>query len=239
MAPVKVSWLVAERYMLLGSVGFSIFIVLCFQKLEKHFKKIALILFSLLIIAYSVRIILRNIDWQTNHNLWVNTCQVSPNSHNAWNNIGDDYDKLDDYDDAVKGFGMSFAVKPNYADAYHNQANIFYKMGRLDLARQNYETTIAYNPNLYQTYLTLIQLDLIENKKDELLKHLAQYNQAKPGDLEAAYITATSYAKIGMIDEAKKLADLMYQQFPDINEIKNLYFTLNNVEATSSSVLNN
>jgi protein O-mannosyl-transferase len=237
MAPVKVSWLVAERYMLLGSVGFCIFIVLCFQKLEKRFKKLALVLFGFLVLAYSVRIFFRNIDWQTNHNLWVNTCQVSPNSHNAWNNIGDDYDKLAQlettdegklrqYENAVKGFGQSYAIKPNYADAYHNQANIFYKMGRLDLARNAYETAISYNANMSQTLKTLVQLDLIEKNITELDNHLAKLQQLTPNDLEVAYITAVSYIQIGKIDQAKELVGRMYQQFPDIKEIKALYDSL-------------
>jgi protein O-mannosyl-transferase len=237
MAPVKVSWLVAERYMFLGSLGFCIFIVLCFQKLEERFKNLTLVLFSLLIVAYSIRVFFRNIDWQTNHNLWVNTCQVSPNSHNAWNNIGDDYDKLAQlettdegklrqYENAIKGFGQSYAIKPNYADAYHNQANIFYKMGRLDLARNAYETAISYNANMSQTLKTLVQLDLIEKNITGLDNHLAKLQQLTPNDLEVAYITAVSYVQIGKIDQAKELVGRMYQQFPNIKEIKTLYDSL-------------
>jgi len=237
MAPVKVSWLVAERYVFLGSLGAALLIGLLAERYWERRKYFVVALLSALVAAYGVRVFLRNIDWQTNHNLWVSSCQVSPNSHNAWNNIGDDYDKLGQYENAVKGFGMSYAIKPNYADAYHNQANIFYKLGRLDLARNNYETTISYNPGLYQTYFTLIQLDLIENKKEDLLRHLAQLNQVKPNDLQVAYITATSYAQIGLTDEAKRIAEVLYKQFPDVLEIRNLYERVSFVGATSSSVL--
>ena len=108
---------------------------------------------------------------------------MSPNSHNAWNNIGDDYDKLaqkettdegkmKQYLNAIKGFGQSFFIKTNYADAYHNQANIYYRIGRMDLARQGYETALSYNPALEQTIKTLIQLDLMEMNVTELEKHL-------------------------------------------------------------------
>ena len=110
-------------------------------------------------------------------------------------------------------------------------------MGRLDLARQSYEQTVIYNPGLYQTYLTLIQLDLMEKRKEDLLRHLSQLNQVKPGDLEVAYMTATAYLNIGMIDEAKKISTLMYQQFPNVPEIKNLYQSLSTFESTPSSQL--
>lgn len=247
MAPVKVSWLVAERYVFLGSLG----IALLFGLLaERYWQKRVLIIVLLSIVTgvYGARVFLRNIDWQTNHNLWVNTCQVSPNSHNAWNNIGDDYDKLaqaetidegktKQYLNAIKGFGMSFQIKPNYADAYHNQANIFYKIGRLDLARQGYEQALVYNPNLYQTYLTLVQLDLMQNDKENLLRHLVGLNQSNPNDLQTVFLTANAYARIGMIDEAKQLATLMYQQLPDVVEIKNLYESLLPLNSSSSSSL--
>lgn len=248
MAPVKVSWLVAERYVFFGSLGMALVLALYFERWWNKRKILTIISVSVLCVLYSIRIILRNIDWQTNHNLWVNTCQVSPNSHNAWNNIGDDYDKLANletteegklghYFNSIKGFGQSYAVKPNYADAYHNQANIFYKIGRLDLARNAYETAVKLNPNLFQTYLTLLQIDLAEKNESELLRHLGIIQTMKPNDLQVAYISAISYAQIGRVNEAKQLADMMYKQFPNILEIKNLYDSLINIQATDSATL--
>ena len=226
MAPVKVSWLVAERYMFLGSLGFGLLLAIVLEKFWESKKIIVVGGVSVLIAFYGARIVLRNVDWQTNHNLWVNTCQVSPNSHNAWNNIGDDYDKLAQYENAIKGFGQSFAIKPNYADAYHNQANIFYKMGRLDLARHGYEMALYYNPALTQTYQTLIQLDMVENNKIELSKHLNTLISLQPNDLQIRYIAAIAYQKVGMLEEAKKIADEMYKYYPNIKEIKDLYNSL-------------
>lgn len=245
MAPVKVSWLVAERYVFLGSLGMAILMAMYFERWWHKRKNITVFGLIILCLIYGTRTFLRNIDWQTNHNLWVNTCQVSPNSHNAWNNIGDDYDKLanletteegklQQYYNSIKGFGQSYAVKPNYADAYHNQANIFYKIGRLDLARNAYEQAISYNPGLYQTYRTLIQIDMVEKNNSELLRHLEIVQQMKPNDLEIAYISAVAYAQVGKTEEAKKLAEMMYKQFPQVNEIKNLYDSLQNLGSTGS-----
>jgi hypothetical protein len=227
MAPVKISWLVAERYVFLGSVGMAMLLAIFLEKIWKKYTNIALILLTILVAVYGTRVFLRNIDWQTNHNLWVNTCQVSPNSHNAWNNIGDDYDKLKQYDNAIKGFGQSTIVKQNYADAYHNQANIFYKIGRLDLARVVYEKALSYNPGMYQSYLSLIQIDLTEKNVPALMDHLTKLQAAKPNDLQVAYVTAVAYAQIGKVAEAKKMAAAMYAQFPNVAQIKNLYDSLN------------
>ncbi|MDD2482686.1 MAG: tetratricopeptide repeat protein [Candidatus Shapirobacteria bacterium] len=238
MAPVKVSWLVAERYVLLGSLGLCLFLILFFQRFDKKWKIPFLILFVIFTGLYSARVYLRNIDWKTNHNLWVSTCQYSPNSHNAWNNIGDDYDKLaqlettpegqmNQYLNSIKGFTRSTIVKTNYADAFHNRANIFYKIGRYDLARDSYETALYYGPNLYQSYFSLLQIDLSEKRYDLAMDHLNKLHKAKPNDIQVYYVTAVVYANAGMKDEAKKLLTQILQAYPEFQQAKDLLDQLN------------
>lgn len=214
MAPVKVSWLVAERYIFLGSLGFCMFLALL---LDAHWKKLRIVtpvLIASFVIFYGVRTVVRNIDWESNHNLWVNTCQVSPNSHNAWNNIGDDYDKLKQYDNAAKGFTQSVLVKPNYADAYHNRANILYKAGRLDLARESYDTALRFSSSLYQTYLSLTQIDLVENKPDLALMHSAKAVELQPGNPQTLYVYGLVNVQIGRVEEGIKIFNTILAQYP-------------------------
>lgn len=222
MAPVKVSWLVAERYVFLGSLGFCLLLAIIFDSLMKKYKIISITIFSLLLCFYIIRVYLRNIDWQTNHNLWVNTCQTSPNSHNAWNNIGDDYDKLKQYNNAVKGFTQSTVVKPNYADAYHNRANIFYKTGRLDLARDSYNTALYYSPGLVQTYFSLTQIDFMEKRMDLALEHAQKAVQLQPNNPQALYVLGVVYVNTGMIKEAKEILIPLLQQYPQFKQVDDL-----------------
>ena len=163
---------------------------------------------------YGVTIYIRNINWKTNHNLWVNTCQVSPNSHNAWNNIGDDYDKLKDYPNAIKGFTQSVLVKPNYADAYHNRANILFKIGNLDLARESYEIALRFSPTLYQTYLSLTQIDLMQKRGDLALAHASKAVELQPNDLQSNYILGVVYAQTGKLNEAKSIFQKILTVYP-------------------------
>ncbi len=240
MAPVKVSWLVAERYMFLGSLGFCLFIILFFQRLGKKFEVFLFFLFIFVISAYAIRTFYRNIDWQTNHKLWVNTCQVSPNSHNAWNNIGDDYDKLANaettaegkltqYFNSIKGFTQSTLVKPNYADAYHNRANIFYKIKRLDLARNSYEMALSYGPNLYQSYFSLLQIDLTERNYNLALNDLERLNKVKPNDIQVYYMRAVVYANMGQKDKAISILEQIIKVAPNIKEVKDLLNQLKSI----------
>ena len=239
MAPVKVSWLVAERYIFLGSLGFCMFLVLFFQRFSKFWRTPLIFLFFLVVGFYSVKTYLRNIDWQTNHNLWVSTCQVSPNSHNAWNNIGDDYDKLaqiettdegkiKQYLNSIKGFTQSVTVKSNYADAYHNRANIFYKIGRYDLAKDSYETALSYGPNLYQSYYSLLQIDLTEKNFNSAINHLNKLNTVRPNDPQVYYAAAVVYANMGQTAQAVSILEQLVKINPSWTQAKDLLTQLKN-----------
>lgn len=228
MAPIKVSWLVAERYMFLGSLGFCLFSALILTDLWKKSKFLSSLLLILLLAFYGWRVYQRNIDWSTNHNLWVNTCQVSPNSHNAWNNIGDDYDKLGQLENAIKGFTQSVLTRPNYADAYHNRGNIFYKMKRLDLAKESYETAVRINPNLYQTYLALAQI-AFESRNPKLAKeNLEKYIRFDQSNIQAYYSYALAQAQLGEIEEAKKLLKEILTVYPNLVPVKESLKVLEN-----------
>lgn len=234
MTPIKVSWLVAERYMFLGSLGFCWFLGLLFSDHWEKFKIVVLGMLFVVLSYFGIRVVTRNNDWGTNHDLWVNTCQVSPNSHNAWNNIGDDYDKLKDYESAVKGFSQSVIVKPNYADAYHNRANIFFKVGRLDLARESYDTALRFSPGLYQTYLSLTQIDLNEKKLDLALAHAAKAVEIQPGDPQAMFVYGLVTAELGKIEEAKSIFKKILSVYPDYQMARNAYQKLLEVGAGKS-----
>jgi tetratricopeptide (TPR) repeat protein len=215
MAPVKVSWLVAERYMFFGSLGFAVFLGLILIDLSKNLKLVPYAIFISLLVLFGLRTYFRNSDWSTNHDLWVNTCQVSPNSHNAWNNIGDDYDKLKMYENAVKGFTQSTIVKPNYADAYHNRANIFFKVGRLDLARESYLSALKFNPGLFQTYLSLTQVDLMDKKFDAAIADATAATQVDPGNPQSWYVLGVVLSQSGKIEDAKKTMEKVLQMAPN------------------------
>lgn len=215
MAPIKVSWLVAERYVFLGSLGFAIFLGMIVVDLSKYFRLLPSTVFVSLVILSIVRTWTRNIDWQSNHNLWVNTCQVSPNSHNAWNNIGDDYDKLKDYPNAIKGFTQSTIVKPNYADAFHNRANIFFKIGRLDLARESYLLAVQINPGLFQTYLSLTQVDLMDKRGEQAIADATMATKVAPDNPQSWYVLGVVLAQLGNISESKLTMEKVLQMNPD------------------------
>jgi tetratricopeptide (TPR) repeat protein len=118
------------------------------------------------------------------------------------------------YDDSIKGFTQSTLIKSNYADAYHNRANILFKIGRLDLARDSYETALYYSPQLYQTYLSLTQIDLMQNNLQLAYTDASKAVQIDPTNVQSEYVLAVVYAQAGQLNQASDILENILKSNP-------------------------
>jgi len=171
LTPLGISWVVAERYAYLASVGIFVLIAWTINLLLNKFfgdnKKALYIALTIIIIPLSVRTIIRNKDWQSHDTLWLATAKVSPSSPQNHNNLGDYYGRYNQYEKAIEEFKKAIELKPGYADAYHNLANTYGQLGDIQNAITNYEEAIKFNHNLWQSYQNLgaIYFDLGDKVK--------------------------------------------------------------------------
>src|SRR5581483_7724569 len=142
------------RYVYLSSLGlFAIVAILTgrfFQ--EKKFKFIAITIFVVILAAFSIRTIMRNIDLFNEDNLWVATAKTSPSSPNTHNNLGDVYMRHGEYEKAAEEFKTAIRLQPNYADVYHNLGNVYQQVGKTQEALQAYQQALTINPRLWQSH---------------------------------------------------------------------------------------
>lgn len=150
LTPLGISWIVAERYVYLGTIGIIVTLALIFEK-NKY------VWYGLTIIALilGLRTISRNADWQSHDTLWLATARVSPSSSQNHNNLGDYYGRHGDLKRAAEEFEIATKLNPQYADAFHNLGNAYRDMENLDLAIENYQKALSFNPNLWQSYLNI------------------------------------------------------------------------------------
>lgn len=196
LTPYRLASIVAERYVYLGSLGVFTLVGITLGRVSEKgkLKNWIYLIFTILILALSVRTIVRNHDWLSEDNLWVASAKVAPNNPNVLLNLGDMYSRHYDYQKAIESLTKAIEVKPDYADAYHNLANAqtsFFVQNKekryLNEAISNYQLAIKYNPILWQSYqsLGIIYFNLKDyGKAEEYLKHAIEIN---PSNLTLQY----------------------------------------------------
>lgn len=160
LIPINIVWMVAERYVYLGTAGIVIVIGYLLSLIADR-KKYATAVYVVVIVAvalFLMRTTARVTDWQTEDDFWVATVQTSPTSPNAHNNMGYVYSKWGDDAAAIKEYKMATLLKPDYGDAYHNMAVSYAKVKQYELAIESLNNALKYNPRLWQSHQNLAAL---------------------------------------------------------------------------------
>jgi len=187
LTPFKIAWLVAERYVYLGSLGIFVVVAKGIEKLVKmkSFKKPIYVLFALIIVVFSIITIRRNMDWKNQDSLWLAAAKTSPLSSQNHNNLGDLYGRRGDFERAAEEFKRAIELKPGYADAYHNLANIYQQVGKREEAIENYQKAFQFNPNLWQSHLNLAAIYHSENNIEKVKQELEMVLKINPDNEQA------------------------------------------------------
>jgi tetratricopeptide (TPR) repeat protein len=191
LTPLKISWIVAERYVYLGTLGIIVVVAMFFDKilkLNENTKMVGYFALVVIVATLSVRTIIRNKDWKSEDTLWMATAQVAPSGQQIHNNLGDVYARQGDMQKAVDEFKKAIEINPNYADAYHNLANTYQQMNQQDLAIENYQKALSINPNLWQSYQNLAAIYFNQGQFEKAEENIKKALEANPGDqnLESA-----------------------------------------------------
>jgi len=206
LTPLRISWVVAERYAYLGTFGVLVFAAFLIQKIGEKFKnqKISWIIFGFIVFSLSVRTIIRNLDWRNQDTLWIATAKVSPSSHQNHNNLGDMYVRHGQLEKAIEEFKKAIEIRPNYADAYHNLANVYLQMGKNEIAKENYQKALEFNPKLWQSHQNLAGLYFLEEKFDLVEEHLLKAIEIDPNNQEFYFNLGILYKKMGKKEKANE-----------------------------------
>lgn len=214
LTPFRISWIVAERYVYLGSLGIFALIGLIFAKLSQNSKLqiLVYVLFVLSVLFLSWRTVQRNMDWKNEDNLWIATAKTSPSSPNTHNNLGDVYARHGELKKAAEEFETAIEIKPNYADAYHNLANTQQQLAQqedsdeyLTLAIANYQKAIELNPNLWQSYQHLGVIYFNQEQYEPAAEEFKKAIEINPTDLNLIYNLGIVYLKAEKKDLAREI----------------------------------
>ncbi len=155
--PLKISWIVAERYAYLASIG--IFVVTAFvveRFLQKErFKEAVYAAIVIVVCLLGARTILRNMDWSSEEKLWLSTVKSTPSNPVAHSSLGLVYQLQGNIDKAGEEYVKSVTLNPQYAEGYFHLGDVYRIANRLDEAAVNYRKAVGLNPKLWQGYQAL------------------------------------------------------------------------------------
>ena len=186
LLPVKIAWIVAERYVYLALIGLCVIIGMFFDTLvsQKKWKILVICLGVVIVCALSARTIIRNSDWRTEDSLWVATARISPNDPHSWNNMGDVYSRHGQYEKSIEAFTRATKINPNYADAYHNIGNTYLSMKKYEEAIPFFEKAVSINPNLWQSYQNLAFIAVAKKDNQKAIEYLDKAILINPTNLD-------------------------------------------------------
>ncbi len=160
LTPFRISWIVAERYVYLGSIGIFVVFGYFLKKLvdNKKTESFGYLLFIIIILCLTTRTIIRNVDWRNQNNLWIATAKTSPSDPKTHLNLGDVYGRAGDFEKSAQEFITAIKLYPNYAAAYHNLGNTYINMGKKEMALNSYLLAIKYDPSIWQSYQNIASI---------------------------------------------------------------------------------
>ncbi len=216
LTPFRLNWIVAERYVYLGSMGIFVSVALFLSPLLKKekYKPLFYIILILLILPLSVRTIVRNIDWHNEDNLWIATGKTSPSSPNTHNNLGDVYGRQGDKQKALEEFQKAIELKPNYADAYHNLGNTYHELNQDDKALESYLKALEYNPRLWQSHQNIAAIYYEQRNYQKALEEFQKALSIDTKNINLMSNLGVIYLTLGDKENAKKVFSLVLQADP-------------------------
>lgn len=207
LTPLGITWIVAERYVYLGALGIFIPVVWVFAKVIEHrrFKTAAIAVFIIIVIGFSIRTIVRNVDWYNEDNLWLAAARTSPSSSQNHNNLGDYYGRHGDLENSVRHFQRAIELKPNYADAHHNLGNAYRNLGRLDEAVSQYEKALSINSNIWQSYQNIAAIHYQQGEFDKAKVYIEKGILVEPNNPNLRLVQGLIYIKTNEREKARQL----------------------------------
>ena len=184
LTPLKIGWVVAERYVYFSLIGVCMAFGIWFD-IVLHRKRLfvsSLCVGILLLVGYCTQTVYRNSEWRTEDSLWIATARESPSHPPTWNNMGDVYARAGNPEKAIEMFQRAISLNSQYADAYHNLGHTYLLMGKLSEAKLNLERAVAIRPELWQSYRDLAVVYYEEKDVETAKIMLSKAIQLAPTD---------------------------------------------------------
>lgn len=116
--------------------------------------------------------------------------------------IGNCYNQLDEYEQALGYQQQAIEANPSNHQAYVNKGVVHRLMGDLDAAAECYERAIALDPNYAEAHSSLGALAIFQDDPQRAIQHLERAIALNPSLALSHSNLALAYAAAGRFDDA-------------------------------------
>jgi len=194
----------AERYLYFPAIGLIILIAFglsyIFQKPSKRWRFFLIFLFIINFAFWGYKIWTRNQQWQSPLSFYQHDAQLSQNSFLLETNLGVEYFRHKNFDEAEKAFLRAIEIEPSYGVAHNNLGVILKQKGKTEEAVSEYKKAITLS-NYYLAYINLGDIYFTnQNYKEAILllkraSNFFPYNSAVLSRLALAYWQTEDFEK--------------------------------------------
>ncbi len=194
---IPIGNIMAERYLYIPIMGFSVIIGILIQKL--NFKKpLVTVGFTIVIFILGVMSIYRNGIWRDELALWYSTSIREPDSARAHHNIGVVHSANGYYEYAELEYKKTLEINPKDIEAHYNLGNAYERKGILDNAIKEYQEVIRHNPYYADAYNNLGSIYQKKHLLDKAIEHYKKAIQCNP-------FNPHYYNNLGLVYHEEKL----------------------------------
>lgn len=162
----------AERILYLPSAGFCLVIGALFAMVEKRIRKSWLLVLALIpvLLLFSIRTYVRNLDWKDNMTLALATLKVSPTSPLFNQMAAAEYRKRGENDRAIPLLQESIRQRPEEHLYHYNLGNVYLDLKQYDLAVASYQEALRLKPGYLEAMNNLGQAQMETGDNAEAVK---------------------------------------------------------------------
>ena len=166
------------------------------------FKKLINACALLILLCFSMGVMVRNADWKDEVTLWSDANKKSPNLVRPYNNVGEAYDKLGKYDEAIAEFEGALKINPNYFFGLNNLGNIYGKQRKLPQAISYFERALKQKPDYSPAHYNLARAFHLGGKREQAAESYRKAIKYNPYFEQAFYNLAYLAMELSLFDEA-------------------------------------
>lgn len=156
----------------------------------------------LTILLFSAGTVKRNGAWKDELTLWSDAAKKAPNVVRPYNNLGEAYDKLRRFDQAIPQFEKALSLNPNYVYALNNLGNVYGKMKKYDKAAPYFRKALAIKSDYAPASYNLARALHAMGEPEAALEHYRHAVKTAPYFEQAWFNLAHLESELGLFKES-------------------------------------